>query len=110
MSQYTCNGCYTPLPHIPQDGVVSCPTCSCTNQIVNGQCRVIFGDQISMGSQKKLIRISDDLFPYLDALKVLGFEYTDVINNGIALYINSLPDEVKKKIPQVRALQNRSGE
>lgn len=97
MDKLICNGCLEPLPYEGKP-IVTCPICFCTNKVEAGRTRVIYNDLIDMNSNRKNVRISHDLLPYMDSLRTQGWDYTEMINQGIALFINSLPDKVKKQV------------
>lgn len=50
---------------------------------------------------KKIASISSDLAPYIEALQSLRYEYKQIVNEGLSMYINQLSDKEKKRVRSV---------
>jgi hypothetical protein len=89
---------------IPDDAflIVKCPHCLCTNRIhpeSNTIALTFHSPELySPNAKKHLIKVSGDLVYYIQALKGLNFEYTQVFNEGLVKYIESLSQKQKKMV------------
>lgn len=105
-----CQACLTPLPEVNIEQVekevilVRCTHCLCTNKVKgvgDGKVTITLTynpTYIDHRQKKQLVNISQDIRLYIDVLKSLGYTYTDLINEGLALHIQQLPEHIKRKV------------